>query len=143
MLACDEACDDDAGKANHRANREIDTTGDDHECHADAVDPQHCNLPAGVQQICARPEVRIENTEDHAATEQGDGHSDFPSHAACPSPVIMAPMRSLEIWSCSRMPAMLRSRMTTTRSLSPMISSMSELTRRMAIPQSARPAIRV
>src|SRR6185503_3824930 len=113
-----------------------------HERDPDREHAQHRDLAGEVDQVGGPEEVVVRGPEAEAEEQEGHGHPQLAPHTAAARgpPVMSAATRSAVRPSRERTPWTRPSRMTTTRSLSPSTSSISELTIRMARPCAARSA---
>ncbi|KAH0439829.1 hypothetical protein KCU90_g3008, partial [Aureobasidium melanogenum] len=68
---------DDGGQRHHRAHRQIDPTGHDHECHADCDNQQEGVIDQQVEQHLPREKAGVHHgAETEQRAEQQDGHGD-------------------------------------------------------------------
>ena len=117
-----------AGEADHRADRQVDAAGDDHERDADREDAEHRDLARGVDDVRLPRGSRGSRWPERRCTSAPAPRTCRArvSCGAVPCSSRRAPVISArhalggQLARAGRMPAMRRSCMTTTRSLMPM-----------------------
>jgi hypothetical protein len=70
VMIDDEIDEDGAEQRDHRANRQLDAAGDDHECLADGKQPEQSDLIGGIGKVGWQQEARID--ERHRGADHDD-----------------------------------------------------------------------